>query len=469
MPLRSVTNRDLAGGGFAAPIRTGTGVDASGARALPGRNTLNDFVGEGGQPLALPFGKHLIAGQLIFNLYDDSTPAARFAVALGDGGEKGWNSALRATYAGTALSVSPDASTTGYRFHPGTLSTGTGDADQGVDAFFTNALTFNNTAYVAAYLEGTNAAEDRPDKLRGVYECLKVPDFDSVGNLTGWSYSVNPARVCAYGIWRDSRINYPEASDFELQIIMSRRVDWVSWNNFKTQCAATISWDDGTSTRSIPRFECHIAIEEATDVARFLHAVCAIAGTYPQDDGGVWRFATPFDTATQHHFSDGSDGRPCNVVSDSMQVIPASQRDKVRNASASFGDTDDDYLLRSSVPYRDEALIEKFGEQRQSPREFTNMTHSQAQRLLRRQVVIENSDVCTLRGLGDSLHLLPGDFVTVTSAHHKWDAQKCLVANPDVLPAESSADEVEFTLIKCVESFYSDDWHTEKQNSVAAA
>lgn len=454
-----------------APVRQlGTGAAASGATSLPVRGTsdndpvLSEFNGTGGDVLATPFGKHLIAGQLIFKIFDSVTPRLAFCSALADGGEKGCDGVDYISFADTPL-------TTEYHFHPGTLSTGLADAVQGQDSFFTNALTFNNTCYVAVDLPTALSTEDAPGKLRTVLRGLLVPDFDQFGILTGWSYSTNPMRVAAYGIWKDTRIKYPSASDYELGVLVSRRVNWATWTNLKTICDATISWNDGTSTRSIPRFECHLAFTKAVNLYDFLNAVCATCASWWQDDGGVIRFVSPFETSIQYHFSDGSDGRPCNILDGGMSLTTTPLRERPRAMIATFGDTDDPLLVASSVQWRDPDLIRRFGEQADVVREFPNMTHSQAERLLKRQALLESTmgTSATLKGHGDAMVLLPGNFCTVTSARHGWYAQRCLVGAVDLEPAETSPDGVTVTLQKIDGGLYDDSWHSPKQVSVTAA
>jgi hypothetical protein len=468
MPTRfnTTSNSPTRGFGSAPPRVLGTGASASGGNIVRGTNagsSLAEFIGTAGAALPMPFGKHLAAGQLIFKTYDSITPKLAFCAAIADGGERGCDGVDSVYYADQLLTV-----TTHYRFHPGTLSTGLGDSSQGQDAFFTNSLTFNNTAYLAVSLPTNLSTEDRPDKIACALRGLLVPDFDTFGILTGWSYSVNPARVAAYGVWKDTRLKYPTASDYELGVIVSRRVDWASWANLKTICDTTISWNDGTTTRSIPRFECHLAFTKPVTLDAFLNAVCATCASWWQDDGGVIRFVSPFDTTIQHHFSDGSDGRTCNILAGGLAINNTPLRERPRALIATFGDTDDALLVASSVQWRDTTLIQKFGEQENATREYPNMTHSQAERLLRRQALLESTygTTATLKGHGDAFHLLPGDFVTVSSARHGWYGQRCLVAAVDLEPAETTVDAVSVTLQKIDGSLYDDSWHSPKQASV---
>src|SRR5215471_12505575 len=183
------------------PLGEVSGGDTSNAAAQAGQ-AIEEFASEGGGTLAIVYGEHLIAGNLIVHKFTPGTPnTSIIMVALGDGqgngGEHGeWNDAVAVYYAGASQSVSPNGSTAGYRFYPGTISTGVSDPTQPVDAFLTGGLAYSGTAYIAVKLTDAVAnAEDRPDKLRGRYKGRRTYDFDIAGNNTTHSYSVNPARA----------------------------------------------------------------------------------------------------------------------------------------------------------------------------------------------------------------------------------------------------------------------------------
>lgn len=454
------------------PRLLGSGVSASGGNIARGTaDAQTTLAADGNNPLVLPFGKHLFTGgQLIYRKY--ATGNSRFAIALGDGAEKGWGQIVDAYYAGQALSVSPNGSTEGYRFHPGTLSTGFGDTVQGADAFFADQFTASGTAYAAVLLPAAYATEDTPYKFSCVAECLKVPDFDVIGNITGWSYSPNPARVAAYGIYVDTvnqleKLGVP-ATDPLVAVYLQRRVHWASLYRLKTICDEEISWNDGTSTRDIPRFECHLMLTGATKLMDFLQQVMATCCSFVQDDAGLLKFVTPFDAMPVHHFTDGSDGLRCNVF-DTYNLQPADLNTKLRNVAATFGDTDTDLLDKSTTQWRSDSLLQRFGEAPISERAYPNMTHSQAQRVLRWQMQLETdfTEIATVKGHGDAIHVLPGDCVTVTLERLGWSNVKCLVLSCDLENAEKSNDANTFNLQKINGDLYSDAWHTAVQRAVS--
>jgi hypothetical protein len=94
------------------------------------------------------------------------------------------------------------------------------------------------------------------------------------------------------------------------------------------------------------------------------------------------------------------------------------------------------------------------------------MVRSQAERLLARQLRLEadNPNIITLRGMGDSFSVLPGDFVSLSHSIPGYTFKKCLVLDVSADSAEKAADETDFTL-QAMESdyLYSDNDHTAKQ------
>lgn len=445
----------------------------------PVEDTLEEFASDEGGLLTVAYGEHLVAGQLIAHKYSEGPPpSSRFVVALGDGE---WDSAVNVWYAGDALTAQSDGSTPGYDFHRGTISTAIDDATQGVSNVLSAGLAYNTTANVAVLLPEQYSTEDRPDKLRGRYKCKRVYDYNADGVASSSKiYSVNPALVAADVIRRYYEVRYP--NDLTTAYIKFRdRINWSSWYAWRNYCAATITWNDGTSSRSIARFECHIAFTGNIILADALDGICACAGTWWQDDGEQIYFKLPNDTAPVHHFhyglrDGGGDQVRSNIEEGSFSLQPQDVRNVPNYFTAKFRNTDDTYLAEGAVGVRydgqddTEDLISKWGKNAVE-RQFPPMNYSQARRLLKRQARIEaeNRTLCTLTGRGDSFHVLKGDFVTVTHPAANWNSQLCLVVDTSIEPAESAPDLVTFTLLK-LDSYYlySDDDHKPRQAALVS-
>jgi hypothetical protein len=442
-----------------------SGGDTSNATAQAAQD-IEEFAAEGGGVLAIVYGEHLIAGHLIVHKFTAGTPnTSIIMVALGEGqgsgGQHGeWEDVVAVYYAGAAQSVSPNGSTAGYRFRRGYISTGIADANQPVDAFLTGGLAYSGTAYIAVKLTDAVAnAEDRPDKLRGRYKGRRMYGFDSAGNQITYGYSVNPAHVAI-----DRLLSYYERKNPSGNLArVQEKVDWDAWTAWLNFNSTLVSWDNGTSTVNIPRFEAHIAFTGDVLLADALDQICATAGAFWQDDGEKIVFLPPDDTrAPVHHFDES------NIVIGSFQIQPRDLRESPNHYTGEFRDIDDTFLgLSSTPPIRRESLITQVGEIK-TVRSFTNMHQSQAQRLLERQARLESDNpiICSLGAGPASIHVLPGDFVTVSHSIPGWKYQRCLVLSASLTASEDGPDTCEFTLQRIDDLLYSDTAHSPRQGAL---
>lgn len=423
-------NSDQGGGLGGGEVGTGNG-------GTPAPSVTTVQLAEGGK-LALAYGRHIVAGHLILH---QTTAPVTILQAFGEGP---WDSIEKLWYNGQELLPAD------YNFHPGTPSTGPADPIQGVDPLFPTGLTYSHTAYVAAKVPTAFAADNPPDKLRGLCKCLKVFDYDRNGQQIGYSYSANPARVAADLIL--VRAGLPAS-----------RIDWPSWVAWRDYCAQTINWDDGTTVRTIPRFECHVVFLESPPLADALNAVMATCAGVWQDDGEKIIFLRANDTRPVHHFTSA------NVVTGSIRFAQKGVTDRPNLARVKFRDLDSEFLTEASVQSDREALQELVGIIEASPKPIPNCNYSQAQRLLERQMRLDtdNPMQIELQGLGDSFHVLPGDYVWVSLALPGLDYARCLVIEASDEPAEKAPDLRSFALQKIDGELYRDTDHKPVQKAVA--
>lgn len=445
----------------------------------PDGTKIEEFVTEEGGLLAVPFGEHLIGGHLIVHKYNPGPPPSSiFAVALGDGQGGRWEGIEKAWYAGEELPASPDGIAPGYHFHPGAISMGLADPVQPVDSFLPSGLAYSGTAVVIVKLPEAKAVEDRPDKLRVRAKCRWTTNYGATGEEIGTTYLPSPARVAADRIRR-----YYEQRYYDNPALAYRkfrdRIDWSSWVRWRDFCAENIPWDDGSTVRSIARFECHVAFTEDAVLADVLDEICGNCATFWQDDGERYRFVTPLDRVPVHHFHDGMTAASgqhisSNIKGGSLQLTPRDIRDIPNFLVGKFRNLDDPFLAQGPpVEVRRDDLIKKVGVV-SATRQFANCTYSQAQRLLARQMRLEagfpgqgTPVTAALRGLADSLHVLPGDTVTVSHRTSGWSYQRCLVLAAAPESAETAPDETDFIVQKMDGELYSDLDHTPIQPLVA--
>lgn len=363
--------------------------------------TLQEMQVDEGATLALAYGKHVVAGNLIEYSYSSGPPPAlKFITALGEGPWEGVNvfsSQNQIYYGGQLLSASGSSSTPGYKFHPGTYSSGTGDANQGTPQFFPSSPTYSGTAYVEVLLDNTQSVEERPDKFKGVFKCLKVANYNSSGTVTdAGSYSTNPARV---------------AADLLKRAGLLTRIDWPSWVTWRDYCDATITWGAG----NITRFECHAAFTAGIDIVTALSVVTQTACTYWQDDGQKIVFLPVIDnavidpnTTSPVHTFTTSNARNLSVINNDRRQLPTGY-------TAKFRDIDDEYMTEVSVEYFDAELEDQVGAPNRIEISLPPMKRSQAERICHYRTVLDG--VCSvgieLIGYGDCSRVLPGDYIAI--------------------------------------------------------
>lgn len=448
------------GGGFDVADASGGSTSQQVAAAA---EQIEEFAAEGGGLLAVCYGEHLIAGHLIVHSYTAGTPnVSKIIVALGDGQGNGglhgdWQGAVNVWYAGEALSVSPDGTTAGYRFHGGQVSTAINDANQPVDAFFSGGLAYNGLPYIAVKLPDLYAnAEDRPDKLRGRYQTRKTFDHDDRGNQVAYGYFSNPSTIAADRVRGYYERRY--RNDLNLAVLKFReKIDWQAWRAWANYNGTGISWDPGSGAGTISRFESHIAFTDEALLADVLDQICASCAGIWQDTGEQIVFLPPTDRDPVHHFNES------NIVG-APHVESRDLREQPNLFVFEFRDFDDPFYGKTSIEIRRQDLINQMGEIK-SVRALPGMKQSQAQRVGEYQARLEcdNPYICTLVGDESSLHVLPGDFVTVSHPVPSWDYQRCLVHSVVNQTAEGSPDTNEFVLQRIDGSLYSDTAHGPRQ------
>lgn len=422
------------------------------------QTTIETFLPVAGGPLALAFGLHIVAGQLAYSKFVGPVgsigPSMRFAIWNGEGMGLGWEGPQAVTWAGHDLSASPDGSTPGYHFHPGTFAFDD-PTNQGPDSFFTSPLHFNGTSYTGVLLPENLSVEQQPDKLRQVLKCLRIPQFNESGvwqdkgTATQYKYSTNPADVIAFGFWRAGLLN---------------RVHWPSWWRFRQYCAEQITWNTGAGGEvQISRFEAHPVWTKAVSLNELCDIMGLITGMTWQDDGVHVHFILPNDLTPAFHFT------PQNTVANSFKAVDVKLRERLNRLIIRFRDTRDIWLKPSSVVIEREALWTQYGEIQQEV-SLPNMTHSQAQRIGQAimRVATDYPNKCSIEAYGGAFKLLEGDCATATLAENGWRDQLVRVNSVVDISSLSRPDVRRFELQRLDGPLYSDTDHTEVQEEVEA-
>jgi hypothetical protein len=179
--------------------------------------------------LAVAFGLHVVEGHLIMSDVVGTSPnhQLRLMQALGEGV---WDGAQGVWYEG--LNV-PE---TDYKFHPGKLSSGLTDPEQGTPVYFPDDIPHSGTALLELLCPaGVGEADNKkntPAKAVGMFRTLKSVDYDSSGNeISGsFAYSTNPARCAAHLLLKIGKLP-------------ASRIDWTAWTAWKNYCNEQETWD----------------------------------------------------------------------------------------------------------------------------------------------------------------------------------------------------------------------------------
>lgn len=178
--------------------------------------------------LAAACGLHVVKGHLIRSYSTGTSPnhTVYFYQALGEGR---WNQLVGVWYDGIALSSS------NYHWHPGKISTGPSDPDQGTDSWFPLEVPHSSTATIAVQLPvGVASADTKqnpPDKLSIIAETMLFPDFDSGGSqVGGLSYTTNPARCLLGKMLLFAQLStQPSTFDEQFAQHWLSRINWAKW------------------------------------------------------------------------------------------------------------------------------------------------------------------------------------------------------------------------------------------------
>lgn len=444
---------------------TGNGSTGSGDSTTTSAPALDELINGPDGQLATAFGEHLVKGHLIATKSNVGPPPSNTFIQAG--GEGVWDSVVTAWYAGEEIDESV-ASGPGWLFYPGTISTAITDPDQPVSPFLPSGIAYSGTAYVAVKLPEKFSTEDRPDKFVWRAKCKKTWRYDEHGNEVEFVYSTNAADHAVDRIRAFYEQRYEDDLDLAFSLFRAR-VNWASYAEWRAYNAEEISWDNGTATVDIARFESHVVFTGEVDLASALDQITASSGAFWQDDGEQFQFVTPAPHDPVHHFHYDPTARTArsNIIASSVSQSPSDIRSRPNYLVAKFRDLNDPYLAEVSVVAKRPELIAKVGIVK-SERQFPNMNYSQAFRLLERQLRIESDNPFTvnLRGDGSSMHVLPGDYVTVTHPVLGYVYQKCLVLSASPDSAEKTADEVDFTLLVLRDELYSDTAHKPIQEAL---
>jgi len=397
-----------------------------------------------GRPVALAYGRHVVAGNVILK---DETDADRTIVfiALGEGE---WDGIEELYVNGAEVDITTPGS---YHFHKGLhgelSSNGTLDPE-GVGALYPFAedgdqkadgltppgiqgLTFSRTAYLALYIPFDVFAPGPELDVRGVFRTRQVRLFDAQGVEIGYQYSENPA-------WQIADL---------LTVIRGlpdSRIDWASFVAAAATCDALI--DPAGNGAPVERFRSSVAFTEEVNFDQALLALLSTCRGQLLDTDGTIQLRIDQERAAIFDFDMN------NIVEGGFEVSYKDTRGLANRLELLFRDTDNALAVMSML-WNHQPQQARTGRVIGAKLYLGNLPQQQAERignyLLTRS--IDNNLFCRLRATCASLAVMPGDVVRVKHDAAPWSqaaAGEDLFQAFEVLEVTENRDETRDFLLR---------------------
>lgn len=400
-----------------------------------------------GRKLPIAYFKHVINSGLVLRqkvLSVGSEMQLVVMIAMGDStNHLGWTGPTRVTYAGADIPAED------WHFKPGIRTTGDADPVQGVDPWFPDSIPYNATPVLTVKLP-VGEAETLQDvgNLAVIFECQKTENRDITGAVIGTGTTGSLAQVASdYGIHRWG--------------LDPSRFDWPSWVHFQEFCATQIPKVVG-QPETVTRFQGGPVFTDDTfqDV---MDAVCLLSCSEWMDYGGKIYLITPENRAHVHTFIDDEDGinepGTGNIVTGSLQMYPVDERQLVNKVTMRYRDLDHPELKETTIIVERRELRQLYGDVEDELYLGPSTAH-QAKRVGEYELA-RTTDYPVrgeLRGMGDSDHVIPGDFIIVRSHRFNWiGGEKMFIVVDKDEESDGSADAARFVLEERVNGIYRDD------------
>lgn len=293
-----------------------------------------NYVLEKDAKLALSYGMLSVTSKLV--RWETLAVGSDLQVTLQQAlGEAPWDSVVKLGYGSDAIQ---EITSDNYRFFgtPGAASD-----------FFPSDVEHPDAAYIDVRLPIGVSSDNDPDKLIGIYKCLKIADYDETGTQTDFSFSANPARVAMDLIKR-----------LRPRLITYNLIEWAAWCEWRDWCAELIDVTVDGVTTQIPRFEANCFFVPPFNLAQILDRLCQICCSDWQWRNGKLRFMAPLTRTPVFTFDlNEVDEKPSD-----FKWIPADTKQRPNGVRIYWRDFDHPYLKEQDpfVVKRDD-LIEADG------------------------------------------------------------------------------------------------------------
>jgi len=250
------------------------------------------------KPVALLYGRHIVAGNVIFE--HQAFPNTLLFLALGEGELDGvevlWINGLPVDLADTTL----------IHLHPGLegelgVESAPSTRNQKICSFipaaYTPQPTFSRTAYLALALKPDLNAPTNGFSVIGIYRGLRVRIFDNAGTQTAYQYSTNPAWV-ALDLLIRRRIKPRGKINEALTTSEKALIDFAAFKGWADACDVDIGGGK-------KRWEANVAFTQKSTLSEALSQVLILGRAYMLERGG--KFAPFHDEARASTLTLGRD------------------------------------------------------------------------------------------------------------------------------------------------------------------
>lgn len=353
-----------------------------------------------GGSAALAYGIHIVGGVRLRHKREVVGNEVQTTVAQGLGtGE--WDGPNLVTYEGVQIDAA------NYHFHAGTLATDTlpatgpdvsGVWTQGVDPWFPDGITYNRLAHNIVRLPVGMASDGDPDKLKGVYRTKRVNDYDAVGAVVGYGFSVSPIRQMLDLILVQAQIP-------------SIRIHWPSWYGGKVWTAVLVGGE--------PRFQSHAAFLGRVALIDALNTILYQCACTIQDDGEFLRLLTPEDRPVVQVLT------PANTTPDTFEFYQVDQRERVNKLSGEWRDVTSAELKKMPTPIvvkRDALIASSKRTLEGGPVNLGPTTKNQGARTLNYRMRFDTDAPVhmSIQAFGETAHVFPGDRLQLEHESPEW-------------------------------------------------
>ncbi|HWQ03254.1 MAG TPA: hypothetical protein VNL38_02135 [Candidatus Nitrosotenuis sp.] len=291
--------------------------------------TVNAAGARSGAPVAWGYGRHLLAGNVIFEGRSGSSTIVLLALGEGE-----WDSCEVLFINGVPFDITDTAK---FHFHPGLdgeagVETSPSTRNQKICSFFPTTfwprIHFARTCYAGLALPPDSGAPNNEFRIQGIYKLRRMRIFDASGTQTGYAYSANYAD-CLLDLLIERFIKPRSRINEALTSGEKANFDFAAFDDFRSACAATV---DGEA-----RWELHKFWDSPMSLQAAVNEALLLARAYRVIKEGKW--GATMDAARASVLTLGMDELmwPVEISERDLMALPNRIRLDYRDMNSGLG------------------------------------------------------------------------------------------------------------------------------------